>query len=85
MEEVEKQNTAFDDTEKNVTQHEAHPHALRRIVIGIGAVALLVLGGIVWARWGEDIKEACTGEGEICNVELPNTSQEFTTDFEERN
>jgi len=53
------------------TLHEPHEHAHKRLVVGVGAVvALAVLGGIVWALWGEEIHEACFGSDGACEVEL---------------
>lgn len=54
------------------TRHEPHEHAPRRLIIGIVALVLfLLIGGFVWAQWGEEIQETCFGDGEICTVELP--------------
>ncbi len=49
----------------------AHPHAFKRIGWGIIALCgVLALVGI-WSRWGEEIKEACTGGGDTgaCVIE----------------
>lgn len=55
------------------THHEPHEHAPRRLIIGIVALALfLLIGGYVWAQWGEEIQEVCFGDGEVCTIELPN-------------
>jgi hypothetical protein len=72
MEEEQSENTTV--TENVDTRHRPHAHALRRILIGIGAIACIVLGSILWGRWGNDIKEVCFGDGEICSVELPDTT-----------
>ncbi len=54
------------------TRHEPHEHAPRRLIIGVVTLALfLLIGGYVWAHWGEEIQEACFGDGEVCTVELP--------------
>ena len=51
------------------TRHEAHEHALPRVVWGVIAL-LVVLGGVlVWEKWGESIKEACFGDSGACVVE----------------
>lgn len=64
------------------SQHEPHEHAKPRLFIGIGATLLLLVGGyFVWANWGDDIKEACFGDGEVCSVELPDAPSEGGTDI----
>jgi hypothetical protein len=51
------------------TQHEPHPHAPKRLIIGVLAVIVVfVLGGIIWSRWGNQIERICFGE-ESCDVE----------------
>ena len=51
------------------TMHEAHPHASKRVVLGVTAtIVVFVLGGIIWSRWGERIEEVCFGEDESCNI-----------------
>jgi len=66
------------------TQHEPHEHARPRLMIGIGAVILvLIIGFFIWSKWGADIKEACLGDGDACTVELPNTPSEGGVDFNE--
>jgi hypothetical protein len=52
------------------TRHEPHEHALPRVVWGVAAVAVVIIGVVVWSRWGEDIKEACFGEDGVCEVEI---------------
>ena len=55
------------------TQHEAHHHARSRMIIGIGAIIVLILITIfIWPKWGNQIKEACFGDGDVCEIELPN-------------
>jgi len=50
------------------TKHEAHPHASKRVIIGVVAVvAVFVLGGIIWSHWGERIEEICFGDKEACS------------------
>jgi len=51
------------------TKHEPHEHARPRILIGLGAIVLLLLVGLVWSRWGDAIKEKCVGE-EVCTVDV---------------
>lgn len=62
---------AVNASEKEDTKHEPHKHAKSRVLIGIGAILLLLLAGIVWSRWGNAIQEKCFGDGEVCEVELP--------------
>lgn len=51
------------------TMHEAHPHASKRVIIGVtAAIVVFILGGIVWSQWGERIEEVCFGEDEACDV-----------------
>lgn len=57
--------------DEQTTRGTAHPHALKRIGWGIVALCgVLALVG-VWSRWGEDIKQACTGGGDTgaCVIE----------------
>lgn len=64
------------------TQHEPHEHAKPRLFMGIGATVLLLgIGYVVWANWGDGIKEACFGDGEVCTVELPDAPGTGGTDF----
>ena len=66
LEEQDKPQTPSD------TQHEPHEHARPRLMVGVGAVVLvLIFVFFVWTKWGEEIKEACVGDGEVCTVELP--------------
>ena len=51
-------------------QHEPHEQARPRVLWGIAAVLIIVVGIIVWSTWGEEIKEACFGDGEVCEVEI---------------
>lgn len=53
------------------TGHEPHAHARPRLLIGIVAIVCLLVAGLVWAEWGDEIKEACTGSKGACTVELP--------------
>jgi hypothetical protein len=51
------------------TQHEPHPHAPKRLIIGVLAVIVVfVLGGVIWSRWGGEIERICFGE-ESCDVD----------------
>jgi hypothetical protein len=53
------------------TQHEAHPHAHKRLIIGVSALAVVLIAAfIIWPRWGDTIKEKCFGDGEVCSVQL---------------
>ena len=52
------------------TQHEAHHHASRRLVVGVGAVVVVALAAAVWVLWGDEIKEACTGNDGACPIDL---------------
>lgn len=62
--------------EKSTTQHELHRHARSRLVIGIGAVLLIVLSVfVIWPKWGESIKEACLGDGEVCELAIPGINE----------
>jgi hypothetical protein len=70
MDEEEKKES-LEGAENQETRGGPHTHALRRILIGLGAIACIVLATILWGKWGSDIKEACLGEGEICSIELP--------------
>ncbi|HCC04776.1 TPA: hypothetical protein DEP58_00540 [Patescibacteria group bacterium] len=63
------------------TQHEPHEHARTRLMIGVGAVVLVIVIGLVWMKWGKEIKEACVGDGEVCTVELPVAPSEGGTEF----
>lgn len=63
------------------TQHEPHEHARSRLWLGVGAVLLIIIGFFVWIVWGEEIKEACLGDGEVCTVELPDSPSEGGVDF----
>lgn len=74
MEAEEKQSENTEVVENVETRHGPHAHALRRILIGIGAIACIVLGSILWGKWGSGIQEACFGDGEVCSVELPDTT-----------
>lgn len=63
------------------TLHEAHPHAHRRVIVGIVAILLVfVLGGIVWMFWGDRIERACLGISGGCPIpEEEGGSTTFTT------
>ena len=53
------------------TMHEPHPHASKRVILGfIAVISVFVLGGIIWAQWGERIEEVCFGDDESCEVIL---------------
>jgi hypothetical protein len=61
------------------TEHEAHEHAPKRLIVGVVAVVLVfVLGGVIWSRWGDTIEEVCFGEDE-CPVEAGAQSPEDTS------
>ncbi len=87
MDEMETQEptvSADDDTvERADTRHEAHEHAHKRLLTGVGAVVVLaVVAGIVWVYWGEEIHEACFGEAEACEVEIsPELLDDVATPF----
>lgn len=69
-------------TEGVQTQHEPHTHARPRLLVGVGAVLFLfIVGVIVWRYWGDEIKDACLGDGEVCTVELPDTPSQGGVDF----
>jgi len=53
------------------TGHEPHAHAHSRLLIGIVAIVCVLIVGVVWARWGTEIKQACTGNNGACKVDLP--------------
>jgi len=60
------------DTHVVDTQHEAHPHAHKRLYIGVGAIVVIaIIAFVVWPKWGDTIKEKCFGDGEVCQVPLP--------------
>lgn len=51
--------------------HEPHHHAKKRVLIALTAIICVLGAGVVWMKWGERIKEACTGgEKGACKVEL---------------
>ncbi len=50
---------------------EPHEHAKKRVIVAMSAVILiLVVGGFTWSKWGDDVKEACFGDGEVCSIEI---------------
>jgi len=52
------------------TQHEPHEHAPKRVIIGVVAVvAVFILGGFIWSRWGPQIEKICFGDDESCAVD----------------
>ncbi len=53
------------------TRHGPHPHASKRLLVGIGSVVLITAGVVIWIFWGEEIKEVCTGSNGACTVEIP--------------
>lgn len=64
--------------EDGATQHELHRHARSRLVIGIGSILLIVLFFfIIWPKWGEDIKEVCLGDGEVCELSIPGIDEQL--------
>jgi hypothetical protein len=71
MEDENVKTDTIEVTEKEDTKHEPHKHAQSRVLIGVGAVLLLLFAGIAWSRWGDTIQEKCLGDGEVCEVELP--------------
>jgi len=76
MEDTEK---VSDEPRVPDTEHEAHEHAPKRLIVGIVAVVLVfVLGGVIWSRWGDAIEEVCFGEDE-CPVETGAQSSEDTS------
>jgi hypothetical protein len=64
----------LDETVESVvqpdTRHEAHVHARPRLIWGVAAVVVVVVGCLVWWHWGTEIKEACFGEEGACTVEI---------------
>ena len=76
------QEAAQDAVVQEDTRHEAHEHAHKRLFIGLGAVAaVLIVGGIVWAQWGDKIYEACFGET-ACAVEIDPALLEGGVEFD---
>jgi hypothetical protein len=71
MEEENVTNEKVETSEREDTKHEPHRHAQSRVLIGFGAILVLLIVGIAWSRWGDSIQEKCFGDGEICQVELP--------------
>jgi len=55
---------------KEVGHHKPHPHAKKRVILGVGACLAVCLGVLVWYLWGDTIKDACTGK-DACTIELP--------------
>lgn len=58
------------------TRHEAHHHARPRLIWGIAALVLVGAGVVVWSKWGEEIKAACTGDNGACTVELEDVPED---------
>jgi hypothetical protein len=61
--------------------HEPHEHARSRVLLGIGAVLVVIgVGTFVWSQWGEEIQEACFGEKGACTIEMPEEDVAFESD-----
>jgi len=73
MEEQETVNTSeSQETLVEDFREQPHEHARPRLLMGVGAVILIIIiGAIVWSLWGDEIHEACFGEDGACAVELP--------------
>jgi len=61
----------FEQDEEVSTKHGPHLHASRRIFIGVGAIALIVVGVVVWLMLGGDAQGACPEDVSTCTVKLP--------------
>ena len=58
------------------TKHEAHAHARPRLIWGIAALVVVGAGVVVWSKWGEEIKAACTGDNGACTIELEDVPED---------
>lgn len=78
--EIQQGKTLGQETARD-TRHHAHHHARPRLLWGVAAVVVVAAGIMVWAKWGEEIHEACFGDGGACEVDLgdPSASAEFDT------
>ena len=59
-------------------RHQPHEHARPRVLLGLAAVALIAVGWLAWARWGETVKQACLGEDGACEVDLGTSTSTAT-------
>ena len=72
-EEIQKE---VEESVSEETKHEPHTHAKQRIIIGLGAVLVVLLAiFFIWPRWGDTIKEKCFGDGGVCEFEVPQEIQ----------
>lgn len=55
---------------KNPIHHDPHPHARKRVLLGVGTCFVVCLGVLVWYLWGDAIRDVCTGQS-ACTIELP--------------